>query len=36
MHRLSSLRGIDGVLVVDHGRIVEEGAHDRLMQLYEA
>jgi ATP-binding cassette, subfamily B, multidrug efflux pump len=32
-HRLSTIRGSDRIIVLDRGRIVEEGAHDRLMEL---
>jgi ATP-binding cassette, subfamily B, bacterial len=42
-HRLSTLRNVDKILVVDEGRIVEEGTHDKLLlarglyaTLYEA
>jgi subfamily B ATP-binding cassette protein MsbA len=31
-HRLSTVRRADRVLVLDHGRIVEEGSHDDLLQ----
>ena len=32
-HRLSTVRGVDRILVVDQGRVVEEGSHDELMTL---
>jgi len=32
-HRLSALRGCDLIIVLDDGRIVEEGSHDRLLAL---
>ena len=31
-HRLSTLRGVDRILVLDQGRIVEEGTHAVLME----
>lgn len=31
-HRLSTIRNADLVLVLDHGRIIESGTHDSLMQ----
>ena len=32
-HRLSTVRGLDRILVFDHGRIVEDGSHADLMRL---
>ncbi len=32
-HRLSTVRNADKVIVIDHGRIVEEGTHDELCQI---
>ncbi|MGJ3242222.1 MAG: ABC transporter ATP-binding protein [Opitutales bacterium] len=32
-HRLSTIRNADKVLVLDHGRLMEEGPHDELMQI---
>jgi ATP-binding cassette, subfamily B, bacterial len=32
-HRLSTVRALDRLLVLDKGRIVEEGSHDALIQL---
>jgi ATP-binding cassette subfamily B protein len=32
-HRLSSLRGAERILVLDEGRLVEEGTHESLLEL---
>ena len=30
-HRLSTVRKVDRIIVLDHGKIIEEGSHDELM-----
>jgi ABC-type multidrug transport system fused ATPase/permease subunit len=30
-HRLSTLRSVSKIIVLDHGRIVEHGTHDELL-----
>ncbi len=32
-HRLSTVRALDRLLVLDHGRIAEDGSHDELIRL---
>lgn len=32
-HRLSTIRAADSIMVLNHGRIAEQGPHDKLMAI---
>ena len=32
-HRLSSIRGVDEILVVEDGRVIERGSNEKLMKV---
>ena len=32
-HRLSTVRNADKVIVINHGRVEEQGSHDELLKL---
>ncbi len=32
-HRLSTVRGSNAIMVIEHGKIIERGSHDELVAL---
>jgi ATP-binding cassette subfamily B protein len=32
-HRLQTIRGCDRIIVLDHGKIIEDGSHDTLLAM---
>ena len=32
-HRLSTVRNADQIIVLDHGRIIEQGSHEKLLAM---
>ena len=32
-HRLSTVKNSDAIMVLDHGRIIERGTHEQLLEM---